>query len=75
MEALYGWHTWGRMDTMARGKSIHVDSETHSRLAKMGFFGETFCDIIKRLLVSKAELDHIVQSKSVDDALESAAVE
>jgi predicted CopG family antitoxin len=71
MEALYGWHTWGRMDTMARGKSIHVDSETHSRLAKMGFFGETFCDIIKRLLVSKAELD---QSKSVD-ALESAAVE
>jgi hypothetical protein len=35
---------------MARGKSIHVDGETHGRLAKKGSFGETFCDIIKRLL-------------------------
>lgn len=38
------------MRQMTRGKSIHVDQETHERLKSRGNFGESFCDVIKRLL-------------------------
>jgi predicted CopG family antitoxin len=52
---------------MARGKSIHVDAETHDRLKKRGVFGESFCDVIKRLL---DQLEHFeVQPEDDSEAL------
>jgi len=42
---------------MTRGKSIHVDKETHERLKSRGNFGESFCDVIKRLLDCVESLD------------------
>ena len=45
------------MRQMTRGKSIHVDKETHERLKNRGNFGESFCDVIKRLLDCVEALD------------------
>jgi len=36
------------------GRTIAVDNETHNRLKMHGRFGDSYCDIIKRLL-DKAE--------------------
>lgn len=36
------------------GRTIAVDDETHTRLKTHGRFGDSYCDIIKRLL-DKAE--------------------
>ena len=47
------------MSEMNRGKSIHVDKETHQRLKSRGNFGESFCDVIKRLLDHLDLLDSI----------------
>ena len=32
------------------GRTIAVDDETHARLKAQGRFGDSYCDIIKRLL-------------------------
>ena len=32
------------------GRTIAVDDETHARLKTHGRFGDSYCDIIKRLL-------------------------
>jgi predicted CopG family antitoxin len=44
------------------GRTIAVDDETHSRLKNHGRFGDSYCDIIKRLL-DGAEKD----SSTVED--------
>ncbi len=51
---------------MTRGKSIHVDAETHSRLKRRGNFGESFCDVIKRILDQIDILDQIEGEFTID---------
>lgn len=56
------------MRQMTRGKSIHVDQETHERLKSRGNFGESFCDVIKRLLDCVEMLDSIEGEFTYDEA-------
>ena len=52
---------------MARGKSIHVDAATHDRLKQRGVFGESFCDVIKRMLDQMDLLDEMHGEFTWDD--------
>ena len=56
------------MRQMTRGKSIHVDRDTHERLKSRGNFGESFCDVIKRLLDCVEILDSVEGEFTYDEA-------